>query len=509
MSDRELSGRFVLVPEGYTPHGEVALGHHQFRSLYVGVHPRSKALVIHDGHVGAVYADGRLVYSYEKVGRAPKSGGDTHAAMANSRDYLFFGGWIKAPAGVTPEGKQDMREKYSHIHSIDSSGNVELLWSRKWDENLGTSQWYGEVTDLLYDEHTDSVFFTRGDGFAELGLWRLELGGSKAEYLVKGRTAYKMELKDDKLFITEFNPALDSNSALIIYDLLRGQQARVTEFSLAFDGSPTSLRRQGGGIVQLQNRLLAFYRGFVVQIKGEKIGSIEPSNLGGTPKPAEADISNYLLYPFFEALSPEDGLPYHIAGLRGQKAYVNGIPLLALVPWDHLREPLNRTDVGILVRFDGSVPQIVTSAGSISGLATDGEYVYMGASYANHTGVYTHRAGVGGVFEFPVKDVFSKPWTPVRIWLWDGDYVPGSSGIKGWFGGIPLKGFGKKLLKVRVDSPAKLTAREYAFLPDSQVDDAIQLNAGWNRVDLGSYYDMVAFSLDSQQKVQAELVLEP
>ncbi|MDK6028852.1 hypothetical protein QPL79_05695 [Ignisphaera sp. 4213-co] len=41
-----------------------------------------------------------------------------------------------------------MREKYSHLHFINDSGKVELLWSRKWDDRIQPNHWYGEVTDL-------------------------------------------------------------------------------------------------------------------------------------------------------------------------------------------------------------------------------------------------------------------------------------------------------------------------------------------------------------------------
>ena len=510
LSSSEGIPKRTLVPEGYTPYAEVGMGHHQFRSFYIGFQPRSKALVIHEGQAGTVFLDGELTYSYEKIGRPPKAGGDTHGAMTTSRDLLFFGGWIKAPAGLTPDRRQDMREKYSHIHSLDENGRVELLWLRKWDPGLGTSEWYGEVTDLVYDEHTNSIFFTRADGFSELGLWRLDLSSGSAEYLIKGHTAYKMELKDDKLFVTEFNPALNSNSAIIVYDMLTGADARITEFASAFDaGATVSLPRQGGQIVQLQNRLLAFFRGFVLQISASKIRNIETGKLGKPSSESQLSSEDFVAYPFFEAFSPEDGMPYHVGGLRGQKVYINGIPFLALVPWDHLSEVLSRTDEAFLLRVDGAVPQIVATAGSVSGIATDGQSVYIGASYANHTGVYTYRAGAGGVFELPVKEVFSKPWTPVRMWLWDGEYEPGKSGVKGWFGGIPVKGFWRKRLKVRASEPVKLAVREFTFLPGAQTDEEVQLNEGWNAVDLSDYYDMVAFSLSSRVKLEAELAMDP
>jgi len=92
------------------------------------------------------------------------------------------------------------------------------------------------------------------------------------------------------------------------------------------------------------------------------------------------------------------------------------------------------------------------------------------------------------------------------MWLWDGEYEPGKSGVKGWFGGIPVKGFWRKRLKVRASEPVKLVVREFTFLPGAQTDEEVQLNEGWNAVD---YYDMVAFSLSSRVKLEAELAMDP
>ncbi|WP_238527868.1 hypothetical protein [Saccharolobus islandicus] len=48
----------------------------------------------------------------------------------------------------------------------------------------------------------------------------------------------------------------------------------------------------------------------------------------------------------------------------------------------------SRTTFGLLLRIDPVVPQIITERGATFGMAHDGEYLYVGASYANHTGVH-------------------------------------------------------------------------------------------------------------------------
>jgi hypothetical protein len=238
------------VLRGFVSHAEVGMGHHQFRSLYLGFHPATGDLVVHEGQTARLYTDGIPIYSMELLGSPPRAGGDTHGAITHSRDILFFGGWVKAPPGIL-DGRQDMRNKYSHIHSLDEKGKVELLWSRKWDNNLDTSHWYGEVTDMIYDEHEDAIYFSRADGHAELGLWRINLSVRRAEQLIDGQTLYKMELKDDKLYATEFNPTQRGESSILVYDLHNDTQSRFSQFKLGVEPEVTvKMHRIGGQIVQ-------------------------------------------------------------------------------------------------------------------------------------------------------------------------------------------------------------------------------------------------------------------
>ncbi|MEM4513999.1 MAG: DUF2139 domain-containing protein [Ignisphaera sp.] len=476
-------------------HDEVGMGNNQFRCFYMAFHPMNDAFVVHEGHSGKVFMDGKLIYSYSLIGRPPRAGGDTHGAITWSQDLVFIGGWIKAPPGLLVStdrtlSKQDMRNKYSHIHTVDENGKVELLWSRKWDENLPPNHWYGEVTDLLYDGHEDILYFSRADGYAELGLWRIFLSDRKAEWLIKNRTVYKMELKDDKIFATLFNPAHMENSAIAIYDTVNGESKLVEEFNFALDpGKKISMKRDGGQIIQLQNKLIAFYGGAMIVVDPYK--------------------NEYMLYPFLEVVGPEFHRPAYIPGLRTQKVYPLGLPLIAVNPSEGLTEPTLRTTVGLLIRVDPVIPQIVTSTGFVSGMISDGENIYLGASYANHCPAYTYRTGDGGIYAVPLKEFFTKPWSSIRLWVFDGLYKYGETGVAGWFGGIPLKGFTTKKLRVYVTKEVKMKVAEYNLLSKIAEDD-VSLNSGWNIIELSSYYDAVAFRFkDDLDKALAEIVLEP
>ena len=491
-----------LLLRGFIDHDEVGMGQNQFRTLYIAFHPATGSMVVHDGHAAKVYVDGRPVYGYELLGRPPRAGGDTHGAITVTRDAVIFGGWLKAPPGLLQGpgdrtlAKQDMREKYSHIHALGADGKVRLLWSRKWDASLRPNEWYGEVTDLLYDGHDDVLYFTRADGHAELGLWRLSPSSGRAEWLVRGRTVYKMELKDDKIYATVFNPAHMERSAVVIYDTLSGESRTVEEFEFALDGGRLSASRDGGQIVQLQNRLVAFYGGFFVVVDPYR--------------------DRYVAFPFLEVAGSRDGAvlpaperPLYIPGLRAQKAYPLGIPLVAVNTYEGATEPLHKTTLGLLVRFDPVSPQVVAAAGFVSGLATDGNYVYLATSYANHCPAYTYRSGHGGIFAVPVREFLGRPWGPVRVWVYDGSYRAGESGLRGWFGGIPLKGFETKRLRVFASDEVQLEVAEYSLL-GAVTTETFRLRPGWNVVDLGQFYDMVAFRFPTNvDKVVAEIVLEP
>lgn len=488
-------GKPYLHLRKFIQHDEVGMGQNQFRCFYMAFHPVNSSFVVHEGHSGKIYVDGKLVYDFSLIGRAPRAGGDTHGAITWSKEYVFIGGWIKAPPGLLVStdrtlARQDMREKYSHIHIVDENGKLELLWFRKWDDKLPPNQWYGEVTDLLYDGHEDVLYFSRADGYAELGLWRMFLSDRKTEWIIRNRTVYKMEMKDDKLFTTLFNPAHMEKSAIAIYDTLSGESNLVEEFDFILEpGKKISIKRDGGQIVQIQNKLISFYGGAMIVTDPYK--------------------NKHILYPYLEIINPESNRPSYIPGLRTQKTYPLGIPIIAVNPSEGLTEPALRTTFGLLTRIDPVVPQIVSISGFVSGMITDGEYIYLGTSYANHCPAYTYRTGDGSIYAVPIKELFTKPWNSIRLWIFDGVYKRNETGIEGWFGGIPLKGFVTKKMKIYVSDKTRINIAEYNLLMKT-TEDTINLEQGWNTIDLSSYYDIVAFKFDNDLKnVVAEVIADP
>ncbi|MEM1607983.1 MAG: DUF2139 domain-containing protein, partial [Ignisphaera sp.] len=114
-----------------------------------------------------------------------------------------------------------------------------------------------------------------------------------------------------------------------------------------------------------------------------------------------------------------------------------------------------------------------------------------------------------GIFAVPIKDLFAKPWNPIRLWIYDGMYSQESSGLFGWFGGIPLKGFEKKILRIYTSKEAKIRIAEYTMLGIS-IEEDVAVKTGWNTISLENHYDIVAFKiLENVDKILAEIILEP
>jgi len=43
-----------MILRGFIPHAEVGMGHHQFRSLYLGFHPQTGELIVHEGQTDKI-----------------------------------------------------------------------------------------------------------------------------------------------------------------------------------------------------------------------------------------------------------------------------------------------------------------------------------------------------------------------------------------------------------------------------------------------------------------------
>ncbi|WP_238527189.1 hypothetical protein [Saccharolobus islandicus] len=68
---------------------------------------------------------------------------------------------------------------------------------------------------------------------------------------MKNRTVYKMEMKDNKIYATIFNPIHTDVSSIMVYNTLNGEYKFVESFDFPLESNKKiQIRRVGGQMVQ-------------------------------------------------------------------------------------------------------------------------------------------------------------------------------------------------------------------------------------------------------------------
>lgn len=452
------------------------------RAIFLKFHPKTKELIVHDGVCAKVYADGKLIYSYElfdmfKTG-GKRFGGDTWGAITATPDSVFFGGFVYADVSLDGHNLV-FTNKYSHIHRIGHDGRtVSLVW---YDGPGGTNYYVGEVTDMLYSPKEDAILFTRGDGGKDI--WKLDLNTMEVTKLTDtNMSLLKMELFDD-MIITGGPDVYGTDGHIVIYNLRDRTTKVITDANLAYYiGS--RLTKMGGQVVQTMNRVWIFGSGSAVEF--------------------EPKYDVYYHFPFFRFNKSKK-----VVGRRSQKVYINGIPIVAVNAMDVDDEP--RAPAGLLLRFNLPVPQIVMPTGYVTGLETDGKYIYIASTPQNHSyrgNPVTYQPGRGGIFAIPVSEVFRKPLAPIEFHDEVANWSAGD-----YYLGVPISGFSKKILKVKAPSSLTLRIVFYSLWPGGDFTEYLDMNleAGLNTIDISSYSGIVAIAPTSNVSgiVYFKLILEP
>jgi len=451
--------------------------------IFLKFHPKTRELIVHDGACAKVYADGRLIYRYQMFDifkpDGKRFGGDTWGVITNTEDSVFFGGFAYSDVSVS-NNNLTFVNKYSHIHRIGSDGRtVDLLWY----DGPGTDTVYKpEVTDMLYSPKENAIFFTRGDGGVDI--WKLDLNTNQVTKVTDtGKSLLKMELFND-MIITGGPDGYGSGGYIVIYNLKDNTTNIVTSVSgILIDSTP---RYMNGQVVQYFDSIWIFGSGSVIIY---------------SPK-----YNAFFQLPFFRF-----NKAYKVGGRRSQKAYVMGIPIIAVNQFDGNAEV--RSPVGVIVRFDHPVPQIIMPTGYVSGLETDGKYLYMGVAPQNTLYEFTkvnYQPGRGGVFAIPVSDIMRKPLAHVEFQDEVNNWVAGD-----YYLGVPINGFSKRVLKVRAPTSFTLRVAFYYMWPATienygeYID--VNLSAGMNTIDLSSYDGMVAVAPTTNVSgiTYIKLILEP
>ena len=467
---------------------------------YLKIHPTLRQLVSHFGGEAKVYLADKLIYDYNLCGPEPRSAGDTHGAIETDGKVVYFGGWAEAPANRDPITQtHDRSGKFSHLHMIDENGDVQLLWIKRYDENINTSEWYAEVTDLLWDPYRKLVWVARGDivmddhpslrddglyywdpDTQELKPFRVNSGGG--EYL----RMYKMDFVGDILVLNN-----ERGNTIYMYDFREDTWTDVTNAVDLFDNNVSIPSGRGGFVKRaFGSRLFVWQSGILLIFRSR------------TSSPP------FRALPFFTDYS--QGALYHRVGGRAQTLRVGkGILVVANIEEsDSVTMEGSDHENAVLVYIDGSSPKIVATLPYTSGLETDGKYVYIATGLYNHeTEGIVFNTQSGSIYAIPVSDIIKAPLESVRLLIYEGSYTT-SAGLNGYIGGIPTRGFSKKILKIYTDTACTLTVLHYILGSFFVETEDISLNSGWNSIDLSQYSDILAFKLSSNATIKAYMVLD-
>jgi len=464
---------------------------------YMKLHPSLDELVIHLGGEAKVYLGSKLIYDYSPLGPEPRSAGDTHGAIETDGKVVYFGGWAEAPCMRDPKTQTNDRSgKTAHLHMVDEDEKVHLLWSKRWDERIDKyTEWYAEVTDLLWDPYRKVLWVARGDiamdahpelrddglyyydpSTQELKPFRVNTGGG--EYL----RMYKIDTVENFLFANS-----EVGNTIYMYDFREETWTDVRTAVDLFDSTFTIPSDVGGFTKRVHHgRLYTWQSGVLFAFRGR-----------GISPPFRA-------FPFFTCYHGGT-LAYRVGG-RAQVLRVGKGLLVPISQAQSLTADDHRNS--LLLYLDSVSPKIVMTTGYTSGLETDGRYVYIASGLYNHEREIVYNTHTGSIYSIPVSDIIRAPLESVRLQVFSGSYTT-TTGVNGYIGGIPTRGFHKKKLRIYTSVANTLTIMHYplTLLYGAEIQN-VSLSAGWNWVDLSSFDDVLAFKLSTNATVHAYIVLD-
>ena len=437
------------------------------------------------------------IYRFEQVGYQPTSGGDTYNAVDVVDEYIYFGGWVHAPARYAGRrgrsGTILFYDKYSHVHIYDtSSDEIRLLWK----EGIGhESEWAGEVSEIVYDPVNDRLLVARADGHRNLGIYALDRRSGEAEKL-SDKPGLKGSLFSDYAFFDVMESWHEGMRAIQCLDLVTGKWEF---FNIDYEGSSPD---GSGAAFTLPGPAVSAYGRFFHFVRG---GVVAGNPLSGEP------LSFYRLFDFaWSGYGPLRTVALPVGGgiLTAFNAYTHGV----LYPRNEEEEAFakaTQTILGptVLVYITPPQAKIVGVLGArVTSLESMNGKILVGACTTANYGALDAGpvdAGWKDILVFSQDILFSSP-PPAQF------FVPGWMVGGFTWGGIPLLGYRDPKLIVSASKPNKLNIYEYeiAFPASEAEKDEVSIHEGKNIVDLSSHKSIVSFKLgEADQKLKAKIIL--
>ncbi|MCS7109982.1 MAG: DUF2139 domain-containing protein [Candidatus Caldarchaeum sp.] len=443
--------------------------------------------VAFDSEAHFIHRDRAEIYRFEHLGESPRSGGDTYNAVETVDEYIYFGGWVNAPAlyrrGENNTSKIVFTNKFSHLHQYDvENREVRLLWK---DSVHREDEWAAEVGDILYDPFNDKLLLMREDGHFNNGVYRVDRRNGAAEMLFPEKCLKAALVRDMACFGVGEN-YVSGLREIRFLDLVSD---RMDVFGVAgsVDGQ-NFYKPSVGEMASAYNRVFAFVRGGVVV---------------GNP---------YLDEPFtFVRLF--DFLSFYAPFRTNSIIAAGGI----LVPYnahhDAVYQPTTDeaktysvytntiTGPSVLVYITPPMAKIVGTFGArITSVEKVGEKILLACDNSPNAGGPTVTPYDSGEKDFTVLDeeILQRP-PPAAVFTVPLNRLHKLANMFGasCFGGVPLTGYRSPSLKVFADRANVLKIYEYDLslpLNPANSEDYV-IKPGKNIIDLDAFTGIVSFQL--------------
>lgn len=435
-----------------------------------------------EAHFIDVKSGEEKTYDFTLVGDAPTSGGDTYNAVETVDEFIYFGGWVHAPAVYREDRRILFNNKYSHVHVYDTAeGSVKLLWKESIHHE---TDWAGEISDIIYDPYGDRLLLAREDGHANLGVYSLDRKRGKAEPLITEPSPKGTRVHDVAFFGVgnNFTGGVREFRAL---DLISGKWEAFKPGG-SVDGKPYE-RPELGAMASAYNRAFAFVRGGI---------------FAGNPYMGE-------VFTFYRLLD----FPTFYAPFRVNAINVGGGILTAFNSHHDASYRKDSSDAGIGWDFTNTLvgpsvlvyiaPPMVKIVGAFGARVTsiekmDGKLLVATNTTPNTGATEATPFDTGNrdivvldekiLQERPPAVSFSVPLDLLR------------KAGKRTFGGIPLDGYKSARAIFYVKNDIKLKVYEYDLsLPAGTAEEEIvDLKAGRNVIDLRTFSGIVGFELEKE-----------
>ncbi|MCS7133244.1 MAG: DUF2139 domain-containing protein [Candidatus Caldarchaeum sp.] len=432
-----------------------------------------------------IHRDKKEIYRFEHLGEPPRSGGDTYNAVEVVDEYIYFGGWVNAPAiyrrGENNTSKIIFTGKFSHVHEYNiENREVKLLWS---DSVHRENEWAAEVGDILYDPYADELFIMREDGHYNNGVYRIDRKNGEAEQVFPDKCLKGCLVRDMACFGVGEN-YVSGLRELRFLDLV---SARMESFPVGgerVDGGDV-YRPSLGDVVSAYNRVFAFVRG------GLFVGNPyldEPFTFVRL-----LDFHNFYAPFRTNAVICGGGIviPYNA---HHDAVYQPRID--EAKTYSHYTNTI--TGPSVLIYIIPPVAKIVGTFGArITSVEKIGDKILLAADNSPNAGGPTVTPFDSGEKDFIIIEEESFQTQPPPVMF----TVPFNrlTGFGQTFGGIPLTGYKHPTLKIFAGRDNTLTVHEYdlSLPPNPSNPERYTIKPGKNIIDLDSFAGVVSFKLEN------------